>query len=126
MAEEKKSVKKGVKPQQIITIYDFIQKYHRFALCLNDVEVIEMKKLYPNIGEHGFNIKYIDTVYDSRFSNIWSVSFRGLGCDVCFNTNTDLKLPYENLFDWIMDYLKGDWKPSNEQYESMSKRFQIG
>jgi hypothetical protein len=119
---EKRKHMRGMKSSEFIEMVNFVQKYHKFALCMSDVEVSEMQKLYPNMSEYcGLNIKYIDSCYDSRFSDIWSVSFRGMGHNVFFHTNTDLTLPYDSLFDWIMAYLKKEWIPTDIETKSITK-----
>lgn len=110
----------GLTPKQYIEIQEFIQKYHRFAGILNDEDYEYMKNNFPNMAKwdrYGLCIKYIDTCYDSRKGDIWSVSFRGMGNDVNFNTNmfnkfSDIKKPkdwrWHTLYDNIMAYLKGE------------------
>lgn len=110
---------KGMKSTEFVEMVNFIQKYHKFALCLSDTDKIERLALYPNISEYSFNIKYIDSCYDSRFADVWSVSFRGLGRKVCFHTNTNLPLLYTTLFEWVMAYLKGDWKPTDVEFKAI-------
>lgn len=107
---------KGLTPQQYIEVLDFIQKYHNFAHCPSDEFTDKAKELYPNIEEYGFNIKYIDSIYDTRFGDIWSISFRGFKY-IRFSTNhfNELLNPkpnsfkFDSLYDWVMAYLKGDW-----------------
>lgn len=109
---------KGMKPSEYNEVLGFIYKYHRFGRYLHDDELAEAKKLYPNLDQFGFNIKYVDNCFDSRFGDIWSVSFRGIN-KVTFHTNTDLELPYETLFDWIKAYLKKEWIPTKKERESI-------
>ncbi len=112
---------KGINSTEFVDVLAFIQKYHKFALCQSDKEVSEMQTLYPKLKEYsGKNIKYVDSCYDSRFRDIWCVSFRGMGNDICFHTNTDLTLPYDNLFEWVMAYLKLEWVPTNKESESIA------
>lgn len=106
---------KGMSGLKFNELLSFVQQYHSFALCMEKEEVEEMQRQFPHMEEYGFNIKYVDSVYDSRGSDIWSVSFRGMGNNVNFNTNTTLNLPYETLFDWIMAYLKKEWQPTKEE-----------
>lgn len=112
---------KGIKPDQFVEILAFIQRYHKFALWLDDKQKMELQNKHPNMTEHGFNIKYVDSIYDSRFGDIWQVSFRGMGINNYFHTNTDLKLPYDNLFDWVMAFLKKEWAPTKEQEKSITE-----
>jgi len=118
MNEKRKEIK-GMNPLEVVEMTNFIQKYHKFAGWLSKEQLIELKKIHPKMNEYGFNIKYIDTIYDSRFGDIWSVSFRGLGTNVCFNTNTDLELPYETLSNWIMAYLTNEWIPTPKEEKSI-------
>ncbi len=110
---------KGMKSTEFVEMVNFVQKYHKFANWMSDEQKAEAQKLYPNLDEYGFNIKYIDSCYDSRFTDVWSVSFRGMGRKVNFHTNINLELPYDTLFDWIMAYLKREWQPTDEQYKSI-------
>lgn len=114
---------KGMKSAEFVEMVNFIQKYHKFALYMSDEEKKERNKLYPTMAEYGFNIKYIDSCYDSRFADMWSVSFRGLGApDLCFHTNTNIILPqYPTLFDWVMAFLKSEWKPTASEWKSIRK-----
>ncbi len=110
---------KSLTLKQYVEVVQFVQKYHKFALWQEDEEIKEKQKLYPNIAEYGMNIKYIDNIYDSRGKDIWSIGFRGMGSHVKFTSNTTLTLTYDNMFDWIMDYLTGDWKPNTEEDKSI-------
>lgn len=110
---------KGMTPEQFCGVQEFVQEYHNFARCISEEEFKKVQVLYPNMNEYGFNIKYIDSIYDSRFRDVWSVTFRGMGREVRFHTNTDLKLEYTNLFDWVMAYLKLEWVPTEEEYKSI-------
>jgi hypothetical protein len=109
---------KGMSIEQYVEVVKFVQKHHKFAKWISDEERKQEIELYPNLSEHGFNIKYIDSCYDSRGFDIWSVKFRGFG-GIRFHTNflTALspkkdfdKIPFDNLFDWVMAYLKGEWE----------------
>ncbi len=121
MGQEIRKEIKGMKSEEFKQLQDFVQKYHKFALWLSDEKLAEARKLYPKLNEHGKNIKYIDSVYDSRFSDVWSVSFRGMGNNLCFHTNTDLDLPFNTLYEWIMAFLTGEWVPNTKESESIIK-----
>jgi hypothetical protein len=111
---------KGLSLQQYCEIVEFVQQHHKFAKWLPDEEREAEKAAFPKILEYGFNIKYIDCTYDSRQKDIWSVKFRGF-TNICFSTNTFVSIDkkeidkikknftYENLYDWIMAFLKGEW-----------------
>lgn len=112
---------KGLTLDQVKEITEFAQKYHRFARWDSDEDVKEAKSLYPKIPDHGFNIKYIDTCYDSREKDVWSISFREGRYGVNFRTNHFGILnpmpkgwKYNNLYDLCMAYLKGDFVPKKE------------
>lgn len=116
---------KGLTLSQFKEVIDFAQKYHKFALCMSDEEVKERNKIYHQMHEpfkeFGMNIKYIDSIYDSRDNIIWSITFRQGRNGVRFSTNhfTALNLPpknwkYNNLYDLCMAFLKGEFKPSKE------------
>lgn len=119
---------KGMSIEQYAEIVKFVQKHHKFAKWISDEERKIEVELYPNLLEYGFNIKYIDSCYDSRGFDIWLIKFRGFR-GICFQTNFLIalhpkkdfdKIPFDNLFDWVMAYLKGDW---NE--ESILKRMEL-
>ena len=113
---------KGIKIDKFAELTNFIQKYHKFALCLPKEDFSELTKVYPKMDEYGFNIKYVDSIYDSRDSCFWHISFRGIGNNLCFHTNTNLPVKYDNLYDWIMAYLTGEWKPTKEELKSLIKQ----
>ena len=101
---------KGMTIEQYKEMLDFIQKFHRFGY-VKDKDRIKIK------GEDfQLHIKYVDSCYDSRFSEIWLVKFRGFGNDLCFATNhfagsnaAPDYFKFDNLFDWVMAFLKGEW-----------------
>lgn len=110
-------MKKPMTPQQYFEVLQFVQKYHRFGF-------ISEERLSPD--DMGMHIKYVDNVYDTRDKGIWCISFRGMGQHVRFATNSLVgcepsvleKAPHDNLFDWVMAYLKREWKicKLTEQY----------
>ena len=65
-------------------------------------------------------VEQLDSVYDTRDACIWLISFRGMGNHVRFATNSIIgafakeellnSVPYDNLYDWVMAYLKREWK----------------
>ena len=87
---------KGITPQQLLEITAFVQKHHRFGTP---------EEPLPNC-EYGLCIKYIDTIYDSREGDVWSIGFRGMGNNVKFNTNNGYFKQFDNLYDLVMAYLK--------------------
>ena len=54
-------------------VLEFVQKHHKFALFLSEEEKAKRKEEFPHLDEFGFNIKYVDSSYDSRFGDIWKV-----------------------------------------------------
>lgn len=110
---------KGLNSKEFIEIVNFVQKYHKFGYVSDNLKV-DNKDWY-------LCIKYIDNCYDTRTNDIWSVGFRGMGKDISFRTNTlvglnNINVPFDNLYDWVMAYLKGEWNDlkvlkfmSNEQ-----------
>jgi len=105
---------KGMTPEQFTEILKFVQDYHHFARYVSQEKKKKELKLYPNIGEHGLSIKYVDSCYDSRGKEIWSITFRSFS-QINFRTNAFISLDrnpikYHNLYDWVMAYLKGDWR----------------
>ena len=96
---------KGLTFEQYKEVVNFVQKHHKFGYVK---EKNQIKK------DWHLHIKYIDNCYDTRFNNIWSVSFRGLGQEINFRTNSlsnkliPMENKFDNLLDWIMAYLKGE------------------
>lgn len=114
----------GLTNDEFKTIVDFVQEYHRFAYYPHGDEHLEILKTYPNMDRMRFNIKYVDSCYDTRDMSIWSISFRRGGRSICFTTNmynnfdpfSTIAFKYFKLFDVVMDYLKGDFIPTEEYY----------
>ncbi len=111
----------GLSLEQFARIVDFVQQHHRFALVVYEENREKRKKDFPNLPEaYGFSIKYVDSIYDSRFKEIWSVSFRQGNWGIKFETNhfamheQPKDWPYETLYDLCMAYLKGDFKPTHD------------
>ena len=107
---------KGLTSDQFKEIVDFAQKHHSFAKWISNEELEEVRKEFPKMKEFGFNIKYIESSYDSRDSTFWSVKFRSFGKSIIFSTNHFNTLnpepkgfSFNNLYDWIMAYLKCEW-----------------
>lgn len=77
---------------------------------------------YSNEGLYKIYAKEIEqfnSIYDTRDACVWLISFRGMGHNVRFATNTIGALtsekvsdavPFDNLYDWVMAYLKREWK----------------
>lgn len=74
----------------------------------------QLYELYPKMVEQ------TNSIYDTRDACIWLVSFRGMGHNVRFATNSIIgafakeellnAVPFDNLYDWVMAYLKREWK----------------
>lgn len=95
---------KGLTFEQYIEIVNFVQKHHNFGHVKEENQIKKDWCLY---------IKYIHNCYDTRLNDIWSVSFRGLGEEIIFATNSLVYLSpkekkFDNLFDYIMQYLLGN------------------
>lgn len=113
---------KGLTLEQCMKIHQFVQKYHKFAQWLSESELDSIQKEYPKMPRMGFNIKYIDTTYDTREADIWCIKFRG-DQDIVFSTGhfNIINPPpkgwkYDNLYDLCMAYLTGEFKPKKEFY----------
>ncbi len=107
---------KGLSSHELTNITEFIQKHHKFGHILLENRIND---------ELGYCIKYIDVCYDSRQSDYWSISFRGGYNDITFSTNSFLfgekpkGFEYMSLYDWIMAFLKYEWKPEGKEYHFM-------
>lgn len=106
--------------EQFVEILKFVQQHHKFALyIISDEERFARKANFPLLDEHGFGIKYVDCSYDSRDGLIWLIKFREYNGTVALtatNHEFDKKFKFNDLYDWAMAYLKGEWKPSKEFY----------
>lgn len=109
---------KGLTPQQLIDITNFIQKHHEFGYVMQENRIK---------GNLGYGIKYIDPCYDSRIGDFWCITFRGFG-SISFSTNVFLlsdkkpeSFPFTNLYDWIMAYLNYEWEPKGKEWKFMAK-----
>lgn len=113
---------KGLTLDQFKEVTEFSQKHHKLANYLTPEQRLERLKEFPQMGEHGFGIKYIDSCYDSRDASLWSISFRQGSDGVNFRTNhfamndKPFGWKYDNLYDLCMAYLKGEFKPKAEFY----------
>ena len=92
---------KALNLKQYIEIVNFIQKHHKFGNVKEEDRIRE---------DWCLNIKYVNNCYDTRFGDIWSVSFRGFGQIIDFTTqiNIEKSFRFDNLYDCIMAYLKGE------------------
>lgn len=101
-----------INSEQLKQIQDFVQKYHAFGYYPTEEEKAEAKKLFPLIPEYGHSIKYIDTCYDTRFGDVWQITFRGM-VTIHFSDRSREEFKkecgrYSNDFDMIMGFLKGE------------------
>lgn len=117
---------KGLTLDQFKEVIEFVQEYHAFGKYKNPEKRAENKEKYPNIAEYGMGIKYVDSCYDSRDNTIWSVTFRQGVRGVVFSTNkyNAFNLPpddwnYNKLYDLCMDFLKGEFKPTEDFYSKV-------
>lgn len=89
-------------------VVDFVQEWHRFA------DVSKDRSKYPKMEKYGMSIKYVDSTYDTRGQDIFCLTFRGLGGETVLTTTNifdgDIRKNYESLYDYAMDYLKGEIK----------------
>lgn len=96
-------------------VIEFAQKWHSFALWLGDNQIEKRNEDYPSMakfGAHGKNIKYIDSIYDSRDGKIWSVTFRQGKSGYTFTSNHFVgekdKPKWETLYAICLDFLRGN------------------
>lgn len=99
--------------QEYAQILAFVQANHKFALWLPPEEEATRAKLFPKLDKYGYNIKYVDSCYDSRDAKIWTVTFRAGNYHVHMK---DAQTPdeFKSHFEWAMAYLKGEWKATKE------------
>lgn len=80
----------------------------------NKFSVKELYEIYSK------QIEQLNSIYDTRDACVWLVSFRGMGHNVRFATNSIIgafasdklvdAVPFDNLYDWVMAYLRREWK----------------
>jgi len=112
---------KGLTPEQYVSVLQFVQKYHKFALWMSGEDKSQMNKEFPNLSKwkgYGMGIKYIDSCYDSRTGDIWSITFRVHSAyKYSFHTNIfneflGKKKPESwielTFYEIIMKFLKGE------------------
>lgn len=117
---------RGMTKLQFVEVLEFIEKHHKFCLFRRDEERQFIKDNYPNLEpNYGFNIKYIETNFDTRDGSIWAISFRASGIKYDFRTNSlvghvPTRNPqFNNLYETVMAFLKGElnnpeWFLANE------------
>ncbi len=110
---------KPLTPFQYIEILEFIKKHHSFCLFRNDKHREYVKENFPKLNpDYGFNIKYITNSFDTRDASIWSLNFRCNANDYSFRTNLlvgsvpEKNPKFDNLYDIIMAFLKGELENS--------------
>jgi hypothetical protein len=89
----------GMTLQQYAEILSFVRDNHRFGSS-NSKNELPVK----------YFIKYVDNCFDMRTLKVWYVSFRSFGQKYAFATNSFVTKDYENLYDWVMAFLKGEFK----------------
>lgn len=101
---------KGLEPSQLEEIRVFAQLHHSFGYVRPE----------DLVTKYSHGIKYIDATYDSRDKTYWCISFRGMSGNVTFRTNQwalvgpPKQWKYNNLYDLIMAYLKGEFIPKED------------
>lgn len=105
--------------EQFSEITNFVQKHHKFGGYKGDKKIQESLDdgISPDVAKYGYGIKYVRCDYDTRFGDVWGITFDRFR----FATNhyNALSLPpkdwkYSNLYDLAMDFLKGEFKPGAE------------
>tara|TARA_R110000803_G_scaffold191485_1_gene254171 strand:+ start:941 stop:1261 length:321 start_codon:yes stop_codon:yes gene_type:complete len=100
---------KGMTPEEFVEITKFVKKHCKFGYVPDEDR-------YP---DGPMMIKYMDICWDSRFGDVWSITFRG--SDIRLATNhfnvlnpnpKDWK--YNTLTEWAFAYLKGEWQPTED------------
>lgn len=114
-------------PNDVFSFLDWVSRNY-WVGEITDKEITYVCKKdpqlkYSNEGLYKIYSKEIEqfnSIYDTRDKNIWLISFRGMGHHVRFATNSIVSafskkelidaVPYDNLYDWVMAYLKREWK----------------
>lgn len=111
---------KGMTMDQFGKVVEFIQEHHRFGRMPRSKRI-----LTTDTGlRHHHDIRYIDSTYDTMGFEIWVVRLKGRGFDHRFATNEEIAadVQYSNLFDWVMAFLNGEWKPSEDIREMITEK----
>ncbi len=107
---------KGMTPEQYAQILQKCFKEHSF---------------YGHSTPKSKGFKYIDATFDSRDGQIWLVKMRGgFMNDMIFSANhfvfdNLMKKPrpngmeWENLYDWIIDFLDDKWVPTKGYFKQI-------
>jgi len=111
---------KGTTLKKFTEIAEFVQRHHKFARWVKQDRVEEAKNagIAPEIATHGLNIKYVRMNYDTRFGDVWSITFDR----ITFATNSFVNInllkkgdelhplteKYQTLEDLCYAYLKGE------------------
>lgn len=99
----------GISKEKYNEILDFIQEWHPFVNLTKD------RSKYPNMCKFGLGIKYVNAFYDTRTKDIYKIVIYEYGTkEVDFNvmniTENDIRKKYYDIYEYIMDYLKGNIK----------------
>lgn len=63
-------------------------------------------------------VVYVDSSIDFRDGQIFSIQLRPIGLSFYTGINAlSNSVDFDNLYDWIMEFLKGNWIPNKEQYK---------
>lgn len=99
---------RALSKKEFTEVMDFVQQWHEFA------DVSKDRSKYPKMEKYGMSIKYIDSTYDNRTQEIFCLTFRSMGEETVLTTTNifdgDIRKNYESLYDYAMDYLKGEIK----------------
>jgi hypothetical protein len=108
---------RGMTPKEYCHVLEFIQKHHRFGYVKKE------DRMQLRGEDHFLFIKYVDaitTCYDSREADIWNIILRQGKEGIVFSTNhfnainpAPPHFKFDNLFDWVMAFLKGEWSNNN-------------
>lgn len=116
----------GMSLSQFQEIVTFSQTHHPFYKA-NLYQLKSLLKQYNGLPEYGYSFKYIDSCYDSRYSCVWSISFRGFRT-ITFTSNLlsnyldkDNSFAYTSLYEWVMAFLKGEWKEDDIHYNGIMR-----
>lgn len=103
---------RGLNRTEYDVILTMVQKHHAFGRIIPQID---------RITPVSYGIKYVETIWDCRFNDIYSITFRSGGIGVRLSTNhyneanpAPNDFLYETLFNWCKAYLRGEFRPTDE------------
>lgn len=110
----------GMTMTEFTQIVEFVDSNHKFGFKPRSERILTTE----NGFKHHHNINYVGSSYDTISEKIWYVKLIGAGFNFRFAINDELpeNFPYTKLYDWVMAFLTGEWKPSVNMLAIISEK----